>query len=324
MTRRRMMLYGVLAGFMLAAMTACENEVGDVINQDLPTTQEPADTTEQSVEETPEPPEETEPRLVFSTGCLTQEEEAVILDNMLTMAQNLELSDYIGEGISMISSPEWFESMAIRLYEGVRSYVLQKGDEILLTVQVGNDLSGKPFTGVFFPGANDKAIILRQEGDVTLFLQTTVTEKGLYEGAFEQWTIDSATGEMRLEEGTYSAGIIVGEYSVSTCSAEPGSAFDLWTHRADFAYETTTVEYDANGEPVATPTPEPTQTPTPTKKPAATQKPATPAPTQTPAPPSNPEPAPEPEPTPEPTPAPTPEPTPIPGDVDVGWSDDMM
>lgn len=326
MTRRRMMLYGVLAGFMLAAMTACENEIGNVVNQDPPTTQEPEDITEQPVEETPEPPAETEPRLVLSTGYLSQEEEAVILDNMLTMAQNLELSEYIGEGINMISNPEWFDSMAIRLYEGVRSYMLQKGDEILLTVQVGNDLSGKPYTGVFFPGANHKAIVLRQEGDVTLLLQTAVTEKGLYEGAFEQWRIDSAAGEIRLEEGTYSEGIIVGNYSVSICFAEPGAAFDLWTHRADFAYETTTVEYDENGEPIATPTPEPTQTPTPapTKKPTATQKPATPtqkpttAPTQAPV-----EPAPA---TPAPTPAPTPEPPqdPTPGDVDVGWSDDLM
>lgn len=330
MTKKHVWIYGLLAGVVMTAMSAC-GEVEDAVN-DLPvTTQEPVEDTEPSDTAEPEPsenPAETEPGLVYTTGCISEEEEAAVLDNMLILFQNLELSEYAGEGISMVSSPEWFDSMAIRLYEGSRSYVLQQGDEILLTVQVGYDTSGKPYTNAFFPGKNGEVIVLRQEGDVILFLKTAVTDKGLYEGAFERWLIDSAAGEIRLEKGTYSEGIIVGEYSVSTCSAEPGAAFDLWTHRADFTYETTTVEYDENGEPVATPTPEPTPTPTPapTKKPTATQKPATPAPTPepTPAPTQAPAPPPTPAPTPEPTPAPTPEPVPNPGDVDVGWSDDLL
>lgn len=319
MTKRRIWIYAILAGIVMAVMASCGNEAVEVNNQDTPTTQEPEDIAEEPVTATPEIPTEAEPELVYSTGRLSDEEEAIILDNMLVMAQNLELPEYLGEGINMVSSPGWFESMAVRLYEGGRSFVLQKGDEVLLTVQVGYDTSGKPYTSVFFPGADNETIVLRQEDNVTMLLQTKITEKGLYEGAFERWLIDSENGTIRLEEGTYASGIIVGDYSVSVCSATPGAAFDLWTHRADFTYETTTVEYDQDGELVATPTPEPT--PTPTKKPS-TPKPATPAPTQVPTPapaaPSNPEPAPE------PVPEPAPEPTPAPGDVDVGWSDDMM
>lgn len=319
MTKRRMWIYAILAGIVMTVMASCGDEAADVNNQDTPTTQEPADMSEPPVTESPETPAEMEPQLVYSTGLFSDEEEAIIMDNMLTMYQNLELSDYIGEGISMVSSPEWFDSMAVRLYEGGRSFVLQKGDMILLTVQVGYDTSGKPYTNVFLPGSDNETIVLRQEDNLTMLLQTKITEKGLYEGAFERWMIDSENGTIRLEEGTYASGIIVGDYSVSVCSAAPGAAFDLWTHRADFTYETTTVEYDQDGELVATPTPEPT--PTPTKKPA-TPKPATPAPTQEPTPapaaPSNPEPAPE------PVPEPAPEPTPAPGDVDVGWSDDLM
>lgn len=314
-----MWIYAILAGIVMTVMASCGDEAADVNNQDTPTTQEPADVSEPPVTESPETPAEMEPQLVYSTGLFSDEEEAIIMDNMLTMYQNLELSDYIGEGISMVSSPEWFDSMAVRLYEGGRSFVLQKGDKILLTVQVGYDTSGKPYTNVFLPGSDNETIVLRQEDNLTMLLQTKITEKGLYEGAFERWMIDSENGTIRLEEGTYASGIIVGDYSVSVCSAAPGAAFDLWTHRADFTYETTTVEYDQDGELVATPTPEPT--PTPTKKPA-TPKPATPAPTQEPTPapaaPSNPEPAPE------PVPEPAPEPTPAPGDVDVGWSDDLM
>lgn len=324
MTKRRMWTYGVLAGIMMAAMAACGDQTGDVINQDPMTTQDPTDVSEPPVTATPEIPTEAELELVYSTGRLSDEEEAVILDNMLVMAQNLELPEYLGEGINMVSSPEWFDSMAVRLYEGGRSFVLQKGDVVLLTVQVGYDTSGKPYTSVFFPGADNETIVLRQEDSVTMLLQTKITEKGLYEGAFERWLIDSENGMIRLEEGTYASGIIVGDYSVSVCSATPGAAFDLWTHRADFSYETTTVEYGQDGELVATPTPEPTQapTPTPTKKPTTTPKPATPAPTQAPTPapaaPSNPEPAPE------PVPEPAQPPAQEPGDVDVGWSPDLM
>lgn len=327
MTKTRKLIWNVL--IILAAammMTACGIGSEEVLSDAPPVTMEPEPTQEPPEEELPEPP--AEPELVYGTGRLTEAEEALILNNMKTLRQNLELEEYIGEGIHMVSDEEWFDSMAPRLYEGIRSYVLQKEEEVLLTFQVGYDASGEAFIHVFCPMSDGRIVVLRQDGSVTWLLRTAVTEDGLYEGSFERWLIDSAKGEIRLEEGTYAAGIVVGDYSVSVCSVDPGDAFDLWTNREGFAYETTTVEYDQQGELVPTPTPEPT--PTPTRRPTAPVK--TPEPTPEPTPKPTQAPAPQPEPEPESTPAPTPEPEPTPtpapeqssGDTDIEWSDDIL
>ena len=157
-------------------------------------------------------------------------------------------------------------------------------------------------------------------------LQTSVSG-GVYNGAFEKWQINGGSGSILKETGTYANGTIVGEYTKAERTGNPGEAFDLWTNRDNFEYNTTKETYNEEGEIAATPTPVPTATPKPTKKPVQTTAP-TPVPTAkpTPEPEPDPTPAPTPEPTPAPTPEPTPEPTPVPseGDTDINWSPDLM
>lgn len=354
---KRIKNYIVLAAaVMTAVLTACEAEMQENVKAVAPS--QPA-----STETAAAPPPDTalqapaEPELVYSTGRLTEKEEAVIRETMMTLRQNLELPEYIGEGINMIDSSGWEESMALRLYEGSRSYTLEKEDKVLLTVQISFDPSGKLCCNVFCPIREDAVVLLGQRESAIQVLQASVSEEGQYEGKFERWTIDSEAGTLQQEQGTYADGVIVGKYSVSVCSAAPGTAFDLWTNRGGFVYSTTTTEYDEQGQPVptATPasTPAPTKQPAPAKRPDPTPEP-TPAPTPeptpepapapnppaapepTPAPTPNPTPAPTPEPTPvptpEPTPVPTPEPTPVPtpdpaqsgGDTDIEWSEDIL
>lgn len=263
-----------------------------------------------------------EMELLYSTGNFNEETEAAILDSMTTLYRNLELPEYIGEGIHMVSNEGWMESIAQELYEGGRNYTLQKGEEVLLTVYVGKDIGGGLFTHVYFQGTENRVILLKQEKGITWLLQTAVSE-GKYEGNFEQWQIDSGAGHIQKVQGTYSEGVIVGECIRSEYKGEAGDAFDLWTNRESFAYETVRETYDEQGELIPTPTPEPTSAPTP--KPGANR---TPAPTQNPTPEPEPTPEPIPDPDPEPpapTPAPTPEPTPPPstGDTDIDWSPDL-
>lgn len=285
--------------------------------------------------------------LSYATGNLTPEEEAAVTEHMKILHQNLEVDDYLGEAIHMVSSGEWFENMTPQFYEGCRSYSLMKDGTLLLSVQVGYDIEGKPYVNVCYQ-KEDEILLLKQAQGITWLLQTGVAE-GKYEGAFDLWQFDTEAGEIRREQGTYNQGIVVGEYTQSVYDQAQGEAFDLWTNRENFEYEKTTTTYDEQGQPVpeATPTPEVTPTPKPTPKP--TQKPAptpTPKPTQKPTPTPEPDPTPEPEPdptpepepdpTPEPEPDPTPVPTPTPeptsppdsgpsqGDNDVEWSPDDL
>lgn len=282
------------------------------------------------LDETQEPAETVAPEeicLLYQTGELDAESEAAVLEALSSLHQNLEIPEYRGEGIHLLSSQEWLETVSQGIYEGGRSYCLKKGDETLLAVQIGYDIEGKPYVNVFYPEESGSVLLLKQEQGTTWMLQTGIAE-GKYQGSFEVWQFDSETGHIQREQGTYSAGILVGEYTKSEYTGEPGDAYDMWTNRENFEYKTTTEEYDENGEPVATPTPTPAPTPKPTKKPTATPKPTqapTPAPTQEPAPPSNPQPN-NPQPTPAPTQAPTqepPAPTPSTGESDIGWSPDL-
>lgn len=295
-----------------------------------------------NAEPKPETDSPAEIKLLHSTGSLGEETEAALLDTMTTLYQNLELPEYVGEGIHMVSNENWVQTVAADLCEGGRNYTLQKGEEILLTMYVGMDIEGELFVHVFFQGTENDVILLKQEKGITWLLQAAISE-GKYDGAFEKWQIDSKAGHIQKEEGTYSSGVIVGEYTKSEYKGDPGDAFDLWTNREGFVYETVTETYDEQGELIPTPTPVPTTTPapkpaannTPAPKPAGNNTPApTAAPTQNPEPepnnpqPDNPAPTPAPEPTPAPTPEPTPEPTPTPStgdtDIDYGdWSQDL-
>lgn len=320
---------GAVCVLLAAVLTGCgdgsdmqEVVVDSLEPVDLTVSAEPEETQE------PETAETVEVTLEYRTGMLTAEQEIAVLEAMTTLRQNMEVSEYVGEGIHMVSSEEWMETMQQGLYEGSRNYCLQRGEEVLLSVQVGVDIKGTPYANVFYQGTEENVMLLKQAGGVTWLLQTNVAD-GKYDGAFEIWEFDSGTGHIVSERGTYARGIIVGEYTKSEYTGAPGEAFDMWTNRDNFEYETTTTMYNANGEPEATPTPEPTATPKPAPKttPKPTQKPAqTPAPTPEPAPeqpdnnnnnnppPQNPEPQPTPEPAPEPST----------GETDIDWSEDIL
>ena len=297
------------------------------------------------------PAQEPEMQIQYGRGSLTEEEEQKALDMLSTMYQNLEVEEYHGEAIHMITNETWYDTLAVKLLAGSREYTLQKGDEILLTVLIGEDMDGKLFTIVNFSGGEAMTLLRQQETLVRLVVAGT--DGANYNGAYEQWQFDSATGDILHETGRYVQGVLNGEYTVARRKGRGGEdPFDLWSMKDSFAYEITETVYDELGnvveatpEPTVTPkptaTPKPTVTPKPTATPVPTPAPTpvpTPEPTPVPTPEPTPEPtpvptpeptpAPTPEPTPEPTPVPTPEPTPAPtpstGDVDIDWSDDIM
>lgn len=354
--KKRWIYSGVIGILAAAALTGCGDGTEGASSTSLIDVVEPVTLLTEAEGETPEGgeasdepeteqmPEPDEIYLTDTAGNLDPETEASVTESLKTLYQNLELPEYVGEAIHMVSSEEWFASVASGLYEGCRSYALKKGDQLLLSVQAGYDVEDKPYINIYYQGADNTMRLLKQARGVTWLLQTGVSE-GKYDGAFEKWQIDSGKGYLLKETGTYARGVIVGEYTKSEYTGAPGESFDLWTNRENFEYKTSTVTYNEQGEVMASPeptnTPKPAQTPKPTAKP--TQQPA-PDPTPEPQPDPEPEPEPEPEPpatpeptpqptpqpTPEPTPQPTPEPTPEPaptpssGETDVGWSPDIM
>lgn len=302
-----MFLSVFVSAMALAGCGDGSGEIGFVIE---PEEAQYVSVTSQPVYATPKPADGTQGiHLLYYSGELTEEEEAEALRTIQTMHQNLELEEYLGEGIHMISDEEWTNTFAVRLVEGSRTYYLQEDGEILLTVQVGYDIDGQAVSNVFYQEPEGKIILLKQAGGITQMITASAVE-GKYDGDFDLWQFNSETGEIRHEQGTYAAGLPVGEYTIAVREGNAaGEAFDLWNNREGMTYTTTTLKYDHKGElipeatpvPASTPKPEVTPAPTATPKPAVTPKPAA---------------------TPKPAPQPTPQPSDDDNDDDNGGGDD--
>lgn len=264
---------------------------------------------------------------------LSPEVEAVVLENLQNLMQNLELPEYVGEAVHLVSSEEWFAAVAVELIEGSRSYTIGGAGDASLSVQVGYDTEEKPYVNTCYQ-ANGQILMLTYAKEAARLLQTGISE-GAYNGAFEKWQINGGTGYILKETGTYVNGIIVGQYTKAEYTGGPGDVFDLWTNRDNFEYKTTELNYNEKGQVVPSSSALPSSTPKPASTPTAKPPQQTAKPTQAPPQPTAkpPEPTAEPpQPTqapPEPTaepPQPTPEPPQPPegGDTDIEWSPDIM
>ena len=362
------LIYGAVTGILTAVLfTGCgdgseispQDKLDDVLEPvTLAVTPEPA-SGEDSEETDGISEAEENSRPNSGLEDLSPEVAAVVLENLQNLLQNLELPEYVGEAVHLVSSEEWFAAVAVELIEGSRSYTIGGAGDASLSVQVGYDTEEKPYVNTCYQ-ADGQILMLTYAKEAARLLQTGISE-GVYNGAFEKWQINGGTGYILKETGTYVNGIIVGQYVKAEYTGGPGDVFDLWTNRDNFEYKTTEMNYNEKGQvvpsssalPSATPKPESTNKPVQTTKPAVTPtakppqptaKPtqAPPQPTQAPPQPTAEPPQPTqapPEPTaepPQPTQAP-PEPTaeppqptqepPLPpggGDTDIEWSPDIM
>ena len=102
----------------LALLAGCGDgtETGGAPSESVGSPVEPVDVSG-LVDETPEPISTPEPEpepeigLRYQTGQLTAQEETAVLEAMTTLHQNLEIAEYLGEGIHMISGEGWLEDM---------------------------------------------------------------------------------------------------------------------------------------------------------------------------------------------------------------------
>lgn len=72
---------------------------------------------------------------------------------------------------------------------------------------------------------------------------------GAWNGTFESWSVDSATGSITHEQGTMQKGVLTGDYTCNIHAGEGGlDAFSLWNNREGMEYITYTGSFDAEGK----------------------------------------------------------------------------
>ena len=176
------------------------------------------------------------------------EEEDAIREEAQTMLNNLELEEYRDEAVNTIGNSLWFTTMMPKLAEGKRNYYLEKNGKVALTISVGYQEEGTPFSKVWYYGEEGRVIVLEQEGDTLHMLQTTV-EDGLYAGAFDAWMLDAGNGDIFHEQGTFQAGVYVGAYTAKVrYGTESSDLFSLWSNREGMEYDVYKGAFDGEGK----------------------------------------------------------------------------
>ena len=70
-----------------------------------------------------------------------------------------------------------------------------------------------------------------------------------WNGSFEAWTMDCATGNIIHEQGTLQNGVLTGEYTCNVYNGDgPLEAYSLWSSREEREYITYTGTFDAEGK----------------------------------------------------------------------------
>jgi len=209
-----------------------------------------------------------------------EEETEEIRSRAQEMLNDLELPEYLDESVNLIDSGDWFSTMMPKLKEGQRSYYLEREGQPLFYAQVGYTGEGQRFSKVWYTGSETKRF-LSQEGSTirmvtvtstvvedpastagtdttaeTADIQDTATPRaatpadmGAWNGTFESWSVDCATGSITHEQGTMQKGVLTGDYTCNIHAGEGGlDAFSLWNNREGMEYITYTGSFDSEGK----------------------------------------------------------------------------
>lgn len=175
------------------------------------------------------------------------EEDASIREQAELMLQNLELEEYLDEAVNLIATEEWFSAMMPKLYEGRRSYYLERNNDIVLVIQAGYEEDGTSYSNVWYNKADGQVLMLGYAGNAIQML-TVGMKDGIYDGAFESWICDGTEGTVYQEQGSFVNGNLSGDYTakVHTGTAQ-GEVYSLWCNRVDMDYTTYTGAFDQQG-----------------------------------------------------------------------------
>ena len=211
-----------------------------------------------------------------------EEETEEIRSRAQEMLNDLELPEYLDESVNLIDSGDWFSTMMPKLKEGQRSYYLERDAQPLFYAQVGYTGDGQRFSKVWYTGSETKRFLSQEGATIRLVtvtsaaagaedpastagtdttaetadIQDTATPRAAtpadmdaWNGTFEAWSVDCATGSITHEQGTMQKGVLTGDYTCNIHAGECGlDAFSLWNNREGMEYITYTGSFDAEGK----------------------------------------------------------------------------
>ena len=175
------------------------------------------------------------------------EEEAQIVETVDALVTNMETSEYYVEALNTLYSDEWFLAMMPKMRVGQRNYYGEDETGTLLQICVFYDENGAKNSRVFLEKAG-QIFVLSKEGNQLQIMETGVQD-GVYEGAFLTWTLNTDTGEVIREEGTYVGGNFKGDYKISIAAGDGQTDLaSMWNLRDELIMTTYYGNFGENGE----------------------------------------------------------------------------
>lgn len=147
------------------------------------------------------------------------------------MKQNLELPEYFNEAVNLMASEEWSKAVT-------EDYTLSDEQGVRMFIQADEGTSAVWFY------KEDATLMLKKSKELFYVMETAPG----YNGAFTAWILNPQTGDIFHEAGTFTEGVLTGEYTVNVSrGTESSELFSLWNNRETMEYTTYYGNFDVQG-----------------------------------------------------------------------------
>ncbi len=178
---------------------------------------------------------------------LEEEKDERVRSEGELMYQNISLPEFRPEAVNLLTDGQWLTVLMPKLYQGGRNYFLLQDGQLAMAIRVEYGELGCLEATVWYPEEDGGITVLRGNADKVTLL-TTGLQDGMYDGAFEAWTCEAATGSVLHETGSFTRGNYSGAYTARLhLGMAESDIYSLWSHKEDFDFQEYKGAFDENG-----------------------------------------------------------------------------
>lgn len=158
----------------------------------------------------------------------------------------------IDGAVAAVLDDGWFEALKPRSSAGVRKYrYALQGAAPQMKLEVGYGADGSATTRLWCIEENGAVTFVRRDANLLTVAQLHA-ENGVYTGPFEVQTCQASTGQVYVDSGTVSNGVLTGAYTAQITAAEPPAALSaLWAGRNERGKTAFAGAFDESGHATA-------------------------------------------------------------------------
>lgn len=163
------------------------------------------------------------------------------------------LQDHDADGVvAAVLEDGWFDALKPRSSAGTRKYrYALQGAAPQLKLEVGYSANGSATTRLWFTEEDGAVTFVRRDANLLTVAQLHAANGG-YTGAFEVQTCQASTGQVYVDSGTLSNGVLTGAYTAQVSASEaPATLSALWAGRNERAKTAFTGAFDDTGHATA-------------------------------------------------------------------------